>query len=158
MGSSSSAPCGISLSFFEISLSFLWDLFELLVVSPSPSPSRLSRAEFFGEDTQKCQSEGNKNDYCCLCCVSCLPLPELFCYLGPVKKKLPAQKINGKNAKYSLSQVVPSDYLSQQDFGGSPGDLPSSDAHKPVLIPNIIKTHSEPLLNAIKFDLEGLER
>lgn len=88
----------------------------------------------------------------------CLALPGLFCYLGPVKKKLPAQKIDGKIAKYSLSQVVPLDYLSQQDFGGSPGDLPSSDAHKPVLIPNIIKTHSKPLLNAIKFDLEGLER
>lgn len=63
-----------------------------------------------------------------------------------------------KNAKHFLTQVAALDYLSQQDFRGSPGDPPSSDTHKPVLIPNIIKTHLKPLLNAIKSDLERLGR
>jgi len=52
--------------------------------------------------------------------------------------------------------VAALDYVSQQDFTGSHGDLPSSDTLKPVLIPNIIKTHLKPLLNAIKSDLERL--
>lgn len=88
-----------------------------------------------------------------------MPLPELFCYVDTVKKPYQsAQKIDEKNAKYFLSQVVALDYLSQQDLRGSPGDLPSSDTHKPVLIPNIIKTHLKPLLKAIKSDLERLGR